>query len=837
MTLPYDIPHLSTADFGVLLESLPDAFLAVNGEWRLVYVNARAVRLLAHPPGVGTGTLLWDAFPWLPGSPLLRALQQVKDRHLPMTLTEYLLPLGVWAEVRAFPQDGGVAMLLRDVTADRRRDDRAATLQAVASNLAGTLEAAEVVQVILEHVLPAVGAFGGSVYRLAPDGQDLRLLGMHGYGLEVLSGWERVPLGLDVMMSESARESRPLHYGAAGLRARYPYLTLKSGTVSASALPLLVGEQLLGVMGLSFADDHVFDEDEQSFLLAIAGQCALALDRAALYDAVKEERDRYATLVQTGTQQVWSVSPQQSFVADWWLTLTGQTLQQASGLGWLDAVHPDDRRAVMALWRSLNASPAASDTELRLWTAAHGYRHFRAYTTPRLTEDGQLKEWVGTLEDVTEHFEHEAQERAWTENLAEQVSARTAELRRANALLSAESDALHSFAQFTETVGAQANLTVLARGAVETLGSALPGCGAVYVQVGDDAWPAVAWTGPTALAVEQAAGQTAEHAARTKLAAGLVAGLAADDWLRGLRCGQPTTFLLNRPHALHAVLPGQSALAFMPVCAGGQVVGLLAAGLADSGRWTERDQAVFSAVGRALTLAAERGEHVRQIEVANEELDAFSHSVSHDLRTPLRHIRGFSGMLREQVAGRLGDGELRRLDHIISAADRMSSMVDDLLALARLSRQELNLQPTDLTQLVAQVRSDLAPDETGRRVSWKVHDLPEVRVDAGLIRQVFANLLGNALKYTRTRTVAEIEVWGEASASGLVVHVRDNGVGFDPRYQHRLFGVFQRLHREAEFEGMGVGLANVKRVVERHGGRIWATSVPGEGATFSFSLP
>jgi K+-sensing histidine kinase KdpD len=815
MTLPYAIPRLSTADFGVLLESLPDAFLAVNGEWQLVYVNARAVRLLALPPEVGTGSLLWDVFPWLPGSALLNALKQVRDRQLPTTLTEFLPPLGIWAEMRVFPQDGGVALLLRDVTADRRRADRASTLHAVASSLAGTLEAAEVVKVILEHVLPAVGAFGGSVYRLAPDNQNLRLLGAHGYELDVLSGWESVPLDLDVMMSESAREHRPLHYGAAGLRERYPHLALTSGTVSASVLPLLVGQRLLGVMGLSLGDDHIFDEEEQLFLLAIAGQCALALDRAALYDAVKEERDRYATLVQTGTQQVWSVSPQQSFVADWWLTLTGQTPQQASGLGWLDAVHPDDRGAVLDMWRSVNASPAASDTALRLWTAARGYRHFRAYTTPRLTADGQLKEWVGTLEDVTESFEHEARERAWTENLAEQVSARTAELRRANASLSAESDALHSFAQFTETVGAQADLTVLARGAVETLSSALPGCSAAYFEVGDEVWPAVAWTGRAALG----------------------AALAADQWLLSLRCEQPARFPLKGPNALHRALPGQGALAFMPVCAGGQVVGLLAAGLTGNGRWTERDQAVFSAVGRALTLAAERGEHVRQIEVANEELDAFSHSVSHDLRTPLRHIRGFSGMLREQVADKLGEGELRRLDHIISAADRMSSMVDDLLALARLSRQELNLQPTDLTELVSRVRSDLAPDEAGRTVVWSVRDLPVVRVDAGLIRQVFANLLGNALKYTRTRPVAEIEVWGEVSASGAVIHVRDNGVGFDPHYQHRLFGVFQRLHREAEFEGMGVGLANVKRVVERHGGRIWATSEPGRGATFSFSLP
>jgi PAS domain S-box-containing protein len=232
-------------------------------------------------------------------------------------------------------------------------------------------------------------------------------------------------------------------------------------------------------------------------------------------------------------------------------------------------------------------------------------------------------------------------------------------------------------------------------------------------------------------------------------------------------------------------------------------------------------------------------ERTEQLLAANKDLESFSYSVSHDLRSPLRHISSFVSLLEEHLSDKGDDTTLRYLGTIGNSARHMSQLIDGLLAFSRLGRSAVNVMPVDFTMLVEAVVSQIAHDTEGRVVDWVVApDLPVVQGDALLLREVWANLLGNAFKYTRPRERARIEVgWSVDPAVGYTFYVKDNGVGFDTKYAQKLFGVFQRLHRASEFEGTGIGLALTRRILERHGGSIWAESQQGEGSTFHFSLP
>jgi light-regulated signal transduction histidine kinase (bacteriophytochrome) len=227
----------------------------------------------------------------------------------------------------------------------------------------------------------------------------------------------------------------------------------------------------------------------------------------------------------------------------------------------------------------------------------------------------------------------------------------------------------------------------------------------------------------------------------------------------------------------------------------------------------------------------------KELEAANKELEAFSYSVSHDLRAPLRHVDGFVDLLRKQSAEKLDERGRRYLDIIADSARRMGALIDDLLVFSRMSRTDLRHSKVASESLVHEVR-DAIQGEIRGRVVWKVDSLPQVEADTAMLRQVWANLIGNAVKYSRTRDPAEIEIGCTDSGNGeFVFFVRDNGVGFDMQYVDKLFGVFQRLHRADEFEGTGIGLANVRRIVSRHGGRTWAEGKVDGGATFFFSIP
>ncbi|MFC5847771.1 CHASE domain-containing protein [Deinococcus petrolearius] len=533
-------------------------------------------------------------------------------------------------------------------------------------------------------------------------------------------------------------------------------------------------------------------------------------DRLLAERLAQRNEERSRGVIEGMPQIVWLTDPQgvPTYFNRRWEEYVGE---ERAAQGLLPTLHPDDRGDYQRRWLAAVHAGQAFEAEHRLLGEDGTYRTFVTRGLPVRDVAGQINEWVGTSTDVDDSVYAENAARLLAD-VSEELTARV-------------NDPLAARAEKYRTV-----LNLITDRLMVAAGMwTLPELHLLVASRGGPDWAAE----PLARAVRHVAGRAAEREDPEYLtdaellgaegASGVVlcplTGL--DGTLRGVLGMTYRHHLRDRDHELVQELCKRLATAL------------------DNDALRERAVAAQREL-RAVNLSLEERVQRRTLELeeANRELEAFSYSVSHDLRTPLRHIVGFGDLLSKDAAQVLSPKGQRYLGVITDAAGRMSGLIDSLLEFSRMGRAPLRQTPVDLGALVGEAWRHLDPDRQGRQVTLELGELPTVLGDPTLLDLVFQNLLSNAIKYTRTCPEARVALSAQEEEAGWVrVTVRDNGVGFDPKYADKLFGVFQRLHRAEDFEGTGIGLANVRRIVTRHGGSVGAEAFPGEGAAFWVTLP
>ncbi len=500
--------------------------------------------------------------------------------------------------------------------------------------------------------------------------------------------------------------------------------------------------------------------------------------------ARQESETAFRTLAEAVPQIVWICTPDglNVYFNQRWVDYTGMSLADSYGRGWNRPFHPDDQQPAWNAWNHATGTGEMYRTESRLRAADGSYRWFLMRGVPLRDAAGQTVKWFGTCTDIDDM--KRAEETLYRLN---------AELRQASAynrsLIEASLDPLVTIApdgRITDVNQAAERATGYARQAL----------------IGTDF--CVYFSNPE------------------KARAG---------YQRVFREGWTQDYELELRHRDGSIRPVvYNASVYRNEA--GETVGVFAAARDITKRKRVEEEIRELNAGLECRVA----ERTADLLAVNQELEAFNYSVSHDLRAPLRHIDAYSKILLEDCgAGRCGDGR-QCVERIRAGARRMGRMVDELLELSHISRRVLSRQLTGLRSLAADAIEELKPEVQDREIEWRIGELPFLDCDPVLTRQVFANLMANAVKFTRDRKPAVIEVGQAMSGGQAVLFVRDNGVGFSMKYADKLFGVFQRLHSREEFEGTGVGLATVQRIVQKHGGRIWAEAELEKGATFYFTL-
>lgn len=498
--------------------------------------------------------------------------------------------------------------------------------------------------------------------------------------------------------------------------------------------------------------------------------------------ALRQSEERFRTLVLTHAALVWVTDPEGNLVeAPHWTAYTGQTEEEYRGAGWLQVVHPDDRALAETCWRRAVSSLGRYEVEYRLRTVAGDYRYVRANGAPVVDGSGRVREWVGTITDV-----HERRE---TQNA----------LHDANTLLEAALSAggVVAWAWDVPNNRVIGNATLAQIFSIDPreVAKGLPL--EVFVQAVHEEDRQYVLD-----AVAEAIGAQVPYAADYRVR-------SSDHGFRWVSArGSATYDATGAPRMFSGVLVDI----------------------------TERKQMEQLLANTNEVLEQRVQARTAELEALNAELESFNYSVSHDLRAPVRGIEGFSQLLLEDCADELGESGKHYVSRIRTAVTRMGGLIDALLDLSRLSRTKIVPQSLDMSPLAASVIEDLREREPQREVLVCIEENLKVVGDRMLLRIVLENLLGNAWKFTKFTPEARIEVRRCVEDDAMVFVIQDNGAGFDMAYANKLFEPFQRLHTPTEFEGTGIGLATVQRIIHKHGGRIWAESEPGQGACFYFTL-
>ncbi|WP_168734894.1 GAF domain-containing protein [Deinococcus sp. KSM4-11] len=582
-----------------------------------------------------------------------------------------------------------------------------------------------VIDTVVHEGVQALGADAGSVFLSHPDGQALELSATVGYEPSLLADWRHLPLTRITPSTEAFLSRVPVIVETVEQAVHdYPVLrgVMASTAGSLVALPLLVGEETLGVLALTFHKERAFDAMDRAFLGTLASLCAQSLQRSTALAEAQRLNEQLGFLAEAST--ILSRSLDLPTILD---AIAHLTIPRIAD--WC-VIHLPGENGQLEPVTIVHQDPAQVSF-LRAFTRRH--------PTSATADSG-----VG---------------RVFTTGRAELVPTITDEMYEASPLDEASKEEVRQL-QLRSII----NVPMVAAGTV----------------VG-------------------------------------VLGLA-------------------RTHVDRAYTPADLELAQQVANRAGKAVENARLHQALQVELHERTQVQRALDAMNLQLEDRVRERTAELQQLNEELQAFAHSVSHDLRTPIRHITSFADLLERQLPTGNARAE-QALGQIRHGAQRLTATVDGLLLLSQASQQPLHRTDVNLHQLTRQVIDTLSADATARSVEWRLSPLPTVQGDAGLLTLVLQNLLGNALKYSSQSDCAVVEVSASHMEDGTLISIRDNGVGFDATYAHKLFLPFQRLHHPSEFEGTGLGLANVRRIVQRHGGQVWAASVPGEGATFSFLLP
>jgi PAS domain S-box-containing protein len=649
--------------------------------------------------------------------------------------------------------------------------------------------------------------------------------------------------------------------------------------------------------------------DEQGNIVGLIGVSTDITERKQNQLALQHSEERYRSLVSVLTSIVWITDPNGRLVEPQpaWAAYTGQAWATYRGWGWMQAIHPEDVPQVQSAWQEARKHCTPCRAAGRLWHhATQSYREFEAIGVPLLNPDGSVREWVGTVTDVTDR-----KQAALALERSEQIYRAIGEsIDYGSWVCEADGRNIYVSESFLKLVGlTQEQCSNFGWGDIlhpddaERTIAAWKDCvrtGGVWdiehrFRGVDGAWhPILARGVPVRNAVGEViywAGINLDISRMKQIEAELRDSEArfrqlADSMPQIVWMARPDGYLDYYNHRWYEFTgfePGQGGdESWIPVLHPEDVRVCL-------DRWYDAVQTGQPYqieyrfrehrtgdyrwhLGRALPIRDEAGQILRwfgtctdihdqkqaesaiqqlnetleqrivertaQLEAANKELEAFSYSVSHDLRAPFRHIAGFVELLQKRLSPLPPDETSQHyLRTIAETAKQAGILIDELLTFSRMGRTEMRSTLLDMTQLVQEAKRDLFTEVQDRSILWQIEPLPAVQGDPTMIRLVWRNLLSNAIKYTRPRQPAVITIGSTQNDTEVTFFVQDNGVGFDMRYVHKLFGVFQRLHHDPLFEGTGVGLANVQRIIHRHQGRVWAESELDQRSTFYFTLP